>query len=614
MDEAEKRLFIIRRGYEYFRRLQRESGRDRGRYFVFLFSADDEINRWTLYYLPTLRQEMGVSEFLIITPYGRKFRRGEYECRTPYRLMKCNEDEMSAVSAYFYCIDNEIYKRNTVRVLINGAYGITSERLHEYIGYNGITYKEAVALAIFLFPKVPSDEAVERAVGSEPDIREYGIDWGRHGCQETYEKLSYPNSVDKGIMRLMNEGKICKDDEIAVFSATMTTRRVIEILQGYNIVAVLDNDRIKEGSDYAGISVYMPEVFLGDKRKENIKIIVPTRSYVEICEQLDGMGYKIDEQVYVSYTEYVPYNVKQIAGDFYRGQEIYEDIRRRLPLERLYFITFAGIGDTYLAGMYLADRMRYDGVNSGAVIFITETCRRVFSMLDHGAGVSGEYVVGNNDEGMRLLLFMKQVGYDRLNVCNLTHSFDLIDAGYLRGYKGLDFNTMVQMGSYHAPTRKHGVRVNGRDAGHLFREHGLKIGRTVLIAPHAKSARSITDESWATLAERLKDMGYEVCTNISGDERVIEGTIGISVPIEEICDFVEKAGTFIGIRSGLCDLLSKAKARKIILYFISDIWGTDYTFDFFGLKNMGLADSETKEIVIKGEDTDLDKIIDGMAP
>ena len=33
-----------------------------------------------------------------------------------------------------------------------------------------------------------------------------------------------------------------------------------------------------------------------------------------------------------------------------------------------------------------------------------------------------------------------------------------------------------------------------------------------------------------------------------------------------MCSVVERAGTFIGIRSGLCDILREAKAEKIALY------------------------------------------------
>ena len=603
------RLSSIHDGYEYYHSLDDKYRHYAGRYFIFLFSDDDEINRWTLYFLPVLRYEMNVTEFLIVTPHIEKFDDGIYECRVPYLIHGCGADEMSAISAYFYCIDNIAYRRNNDRVIINGAPGIRSERLKEYIGLNSIGKREAVALATLLFSRVPTDREVEDAVLCDTAIKASCIDWTDHGCRRSEDRPIFPDSIDGELDRLILNEKIKRNDSIAIFSVTKATEHIIDRLRGYNIVSVLDNDNELEGSFCRGVEVYTPARYLSGEHRDGLKIIVATRSYVDICEQLHKLGYLIDEQVFVTYVEYEPYGIRRISDDFRRGREIYDDIRRRYPSERLYFITYAGIGDTYLAGMYLADRMKYDGVGVGAVIFITDVCRRVFSVLDHGACVSGEYVIGDNDDAMRLLLYIKQVGYDRLNVCNLTHSYDLIDPGYLRGYKGLDFNTMLQTVSYHAPLRKSRVRVLSEKTDDVFKKHALAKGRTVLISPYARSVKSVTKDFWSEMVSRLKNMGYDVCTNVSGDESGIEDTIPLSLSIEQVYDFVEKAGCFIGLRSGLCDLISGAKAKKIILYSLTQTWGTDYSLDFFGLKNMGLADDDTYELIIDEDfGTGIDRI------
>lgn len=46
----------------------------------------------------------------------------------------------------------------------------------------------------------------------------------------------------------------------------------------------------------------------------------------------------------------------------------------------------------------------------------------------------------------------------------------------------------------------------------------------------------------------------------------MEGTIGISPRIAQMQSVAQRAGTFIGIRSGLCDVIRYARCRKIALY------------------------------------------------
>ena len=61
-------------------------------------------------------------------------------------------------------------------------------------------------------------------------------------------------------------------------------------------------------------------------------------------------------------------------------------------------------------------------------------------------------------------------------------------------------------------------------------------------------------------------MGYKWYTNVVGDEKPLIGTESISPSLLELRSVVERAGTFVGIRSGLCDVIREAKAKKIALY------------------------------------------------
>jgi hypothetical protein len=112
---------------------------------------------------------------------------------------------------------------------------------------------------------------------------------------------------------------------------------------------------------------------------------------------------------------------------------------------------------------------------------------------------------------------------------------------------------------------------------------GLPVGRTVLLAPWANTWRCRLSDAWWIGAVRfLTGKGFSVVTNVGNRGRsfdgatptvplpMIPGTIPVEVPVGEIIPFAEYCGYFLGARSGLCDLLARAQARKMVLYPFDD--------------------------------------------
>ena len=91
-------------------------------------------------------------------------------------------------------------------------------------------------------------------------------------------------------------------------------------------------------------------------------------------------------------------------------------------------------------------------------------------------------------------------------------------------------------------------------------------GKAVVFSPYAKSVTAIDPKVWDDAVAYYSGAGYKCYTNVIGDEKPLEGTEVISSSLLEIRSVVERAGTFIGIRSGLCDILREANAKKIALY------------------------------------------------
>lgn len=133
------------------------------------------------------------------------------------------------------------------------------------------------------------------------------------------------------------------------------------------------------------------------------------------------------------------------------------------------------------------------------------------------------------------------------------------------------------------------------DIAGIFEHMKLKKGKTVLLSPFATCADEISERFWAGLAKLLAGKGYSVCTNCSKQEEAVKGTKSIFLPYSQIIAFLDMAGVFIGIRSGLADIISSSKCKKIIIYpQQSSFWPEGAAIDYLGLNAMGLT-TDAKE-------------------
>ncbi len=94
----------------------------------------------------------------------------------------------------------------------------------------------------------------------------------------------------------------------------------------------------------------------------------------------------------------------------------------------------------------------------------------------------------------------------------------------------------------------------------------IREGKTVILSPYAKSVPALRQEIWEEIVEDFCRRGYVCLTNVAGDEKPLTGTDPISPAVCEMQSVVERAGTFIGLRSGLCDVVRGALCKKAALY------------------------------------------------
>lgn len=104
-------------------------------------------------------------------------------------------------------------------------------------------------------------------------------------------------------------------------------------------------------------------------------------------------------------------------------------------------------------------------------------------------------------------------------------------------------------------------------------EIGCEPGRTIVLAPYEQSVtanhlKKPVPEFWEELAERLKALGFCVCTNCKGDEKEppIKGTNSIFPALGECEELVNTAGGSVMMRSGFADFTAMSDGFTAVLY------------------------------------------------
>ena len=135
----------------------------------------------------------------------------------------------------------------------------------------------------------------------------------------------------------------------------------------------------------------------------------------------------------------------------------------------------------------------------------------------------------------------------------------------------------------------------------LFKDNGLQYGKTAILIPYANTLSEVPVGIWEKITAKLVGLGYTVCTNCDGKEQPpIKGTKALFFDLRYGLETLEAAGLLIGLRCGLCDVLSTAVCKKIILY-PDRIYGPDTFMKFFSIKGMQLAE-DVEEYLLEDEE------------
>lgn len=477
---------------------------------------------------------------------------------------------------------------------------------------DGISYTEAdiVAISFLGLNSIPKNIGNCRELGKkweEIDKQETGIEFRRMNWEKAEQKIKTGKNyeatnagMEQMIIEktrfLIDEEKINSADEIVLFGMNKSSALIQSVLADYQIVAVIDNDKRKAGRKMNGIPVYEPSEYLKeyDTRK---KIIIASKYYHSMCEQLYQFGYEVGREVFVVYYREHFYDALPKTIAYYEqqaklGREIYIQLRENGAQGTIFLCPYPGTGDIYLIGLYLNQYMKENRIDRYALVVCSNACKKVAELFGIHTILIAE------TEVHAVISYARVIGMQKLSVQVLNDSFGEQNAiAKLRGYKNINFKTMYTDCIMHLKDKTVHPPCVKEDAEIFFEQYHFQKGKTVLLSPYANTVNGLPDTFWEMIVNILQADGYDVCTNIaSDDEMPVKGTEGIFIPYQMIIDFLNKAGYFIGIRSGLCDIISTTVAQIFVLYPKKMPFGSGTLYDYFSLKKMNLREKRLIEL------------------
>lgn len=255
------------------------------------------------------------------------------------------------------------------------------------------------------------------------------------------------------------------------------------------------------------------------------------------------------------------------------GYQLYSDFIDKYGSNAYLFLTSASTGDTYIHSMLFETYSKKAYPNSVNVIGVYENSGIDIANLfriDHAEAYSLDefrYLwnlsMFAKSESVHIKCMHYHVIYRHIAILmhlEGLHGFNLLSLS--EAFLGIEDNAIITPPVFDN---------NKNILNDMFKKNNLIPGKTVLIAPYAKSVRQIPVSFWKKLVDKLSEQGYKVCTNSIGiQEPAIEGTIAMQIPHSVSVPFLEMAGITIGLRSGFQDITNTANCLKITLYPIKN--------------------------------------------
>ena len=367
----------------------------------------------------------------------------------------------------------------------------------------------------------------------------------------------------------LNEKVSLASKKIFVFGHCGASLELIDLLEdrGVEVTAILDNNKEKNEINYKNISVISPErigEYTNIDSADASLVLITSRFYPAMAGQLERLGYKGQVRKLVDFNSYAEYSLSEdtknrMTARRKRGEELKSGLEDRYPGYFKVFCPFNALGDIYLMMSYWPAFAASRKIGNAVFCVTSSVLKEVIGMFnDYPVEV---YEQAQLDAMVQAVLYTHDMNayiahQDRPYIINLQRALYV---------KKISFEAIYCCGVYGLSKDTHPCTLR-KDLPTFEAIDRIPYGKSVIFSPYAKSVPALSPKIWETGVKYYTDNGYTCFTNVAGDEKPLPGTTPISPKIAELISVVEHAGIFVGIRSGLCDILREAKAYKVALY------------------------------------------------
>lgn len=392
-------------------------------------------------------------------------------------------------------------------------------------------------------------------------------------------------------------GELTDRHKIYFFGINDSCRETITYLREKNleVTGILENNTNKQGNYCCGVKAVSVKAGVGNNIADKV-VLISSPYWREMKSQLLSIGV-MERQILVLFVffeekPWKPY-FREPMELVLRGRDIYRKLEKQYSPDHHFFLCpYTGTGDVYLVGTLLPAYLKKNGIDDYVFMVISASCRKVAKIFD----IPNIHQLKNMEDVTALLKYYMLCPKEaRLKVLNDSWADIYTNlTQWIRGLHGMDFTQMFtrfvfELGE-HARPEQPVLKDRQEDVDKVFVESGMTPGRTVVIAPYTTTLSELPNEFWEKLAKELADRGYVVFTNSGGPgEPVIDGTEAAFFPLEIAPQAMSRAGGFIGVRSGFCDVISGSTAKKVVLYDKHATFYNCSAYDYFSLEKMGLC-------------------------
>lgn len=359
-----------------------------------------------------------------------------------------------------------------------------------------------------------------------------------------------------------------RDERLYIFGYSYITQVLCETLYAHQVQveAFLDNARDKIGTMHGDIPILAP-ASLPDA--QNVYVLIHSAHAKEMIAQLKeivpDIGARIinleypkkDSDGFWKETQYET-SLRMLR----EGEEIY----RRISAEDTHLVIgpMLSLGDYSLMELTLHQYLETYGITRYKVIVCGRGAQKTVALFHEQ-----DIVMLSPDEMHRFLKYVMFVGEERCNAIlaimqyyATRHFFHLINGQELKCARMFpEFLFQIE-----EPYECRRPDIYAPVAETEMEALGMKKGRSVILSPYANTMNALPTTFWEALIAECKVCGMEVFTNASGSEQELPGTKRLDVPLNRMGTYMQYAGYFVSLRSGLNDITGRADCAQAVIY------------------------------------------------